>query len=191
SARNQADLLTRSTAKPGDKIAVTGYLGAAAAGLQMLLKHLTLDAKTATTLKKAFRRPQPRVTEGQKLVDLGVKTAIDISDGLLADLRHICTASHVGARIKAELVPVQSEVSANFGDNALALALSGGEDYELLFTAPAGIMEKVKAALPCPATVIGEIEAGKAGEATVVDHRGQTINLPKAGWEHFTMGSTK
>jgi thiamine-monophosphate kinase len=83
-------------------------------------------------------------------------------------------------------VPVQPEVRANFGDRALELALSGGEDYELLFTASAGVIDRVTATAPCPITVIGEITTNKAGEVTLVDSKGNTVNLPGAGWEHFT-----
>ena len=76
-------------------------------------------------------------------MERGVKAAIDISDGLISDLTHICKASQVGAQIEVDRVPVQASVKANFGDRALELALSGGEDYELLFTASAEIIDKV------------------------------------------------
>jgi len=179
-------VLTRSAAKPGEKVAVTGYLGASAAGLEVLGKHLSLDSEATTSLKKAFLLPYPRVAEGQLLVEHGVRAAIDISDGLISDLRHICQASRVSARIEIDCVPIQSAVKANFGDRALELALSGGEDYELLFTASAEVIDKVKAAASCPVTVIGEITADEASEITLVDGKGNPVNLPKAGWEHFT-----
>lgn len=178
-------LLTRSAAKAGEKVAVTGYLGAAAAGLEMLTKHLQFDSATTASLKRAFLQPYPRVTEGQILVEHGVRVAIDISDGLIRDLSHICEASRVSARIEIDCVPVQPAVRANFGDRALELALSGGEDYELLFTAGAEVIDKVKAATSCPITVIGEIMADKSGEVTVVDGRGNPVKPPKTGWEHF------
>ncbi len=179
-------ILTRSAAKVGDRVAVTGYLGAAAAGLEMLTKRLTFDSEATASLKGAFLHPYPRVAEGQILIEHGVRTAIDISDGLIKDLSHICKASQVSARIEVDRVPVQPAVKANFGDKALELALSGGEDYELLFTASAEVIDKVKAAASCPITVIGEIIADKAGEITLVDGKGHLVNLPKAGWEHFT-----
>jgi len=188
STKSQAQhILTRSAAKAGEKVAVTGYLGAAAAGLEVLSKHLSLEAEATAGLKKAFLQPYPRVAEGQILVEQGVRTAIDISDGLISDLRHICQASQVSARIEIDGVPIQSAVKANFGDRALELALSGGEDYELLFTASAEIIDKVKAAASCPITVIGEIMADKAGEITLVDGKGNPVNPPGVGWEHFTI----
>jgi thiamine-monophosphate kinase len=178
-------ILTRSAARPGDKVAVTGYLGAAAAGLEMLTKHLSLDSDSAESLKKAFFKPYPRIAEGQELVECGVKAAIDISDGLIADLCHICKMSKVGARIEVDRMPVHPAVRASFGDRALELALSGGEDFELLFTASAGIINKVKKTVSCPITVIGEITADKTGEIIMINAKGNPFKLPKAGWEHF------
>ena len=178
-------ILTRSAAEPGEKVAVTGELGAAAAGLEMLNKQLQFNPEATTCLKNAYLHPYPRITEGQLLVDQGVKTAIDISDGLISDLNHICKASQVSARIEIDRVPIQPTVKANFGDKSLELALSGGEDYELLFTASAKIINKVRRAASCPITIIGEIVADRIGEVTLIDRKGNPFNLGKAGWEHF------
>ncbi|MDO8717175.1 MAG: thiamine-phosphate kinase [Dehalococcoidales bacterium] len=178
-------VLTRSAAKVGDKVAVTGYMGGAAGGLEMLTKYLQFDSKSTDSLIQAFRRPYPRIEVGQILVDKGVRAAIDISDGLIADLNHICHKSCVGARIEVDRVPVMQAVKANFGARALELALSGGEDYELLFTASSEIIEQVKAATSCPITVIGEIIADGKNEVSLVDNHGQPVRLAKTGWEHF------
>ncbi len=182
-------VLTRSSAKPGELVAVTGYLGAAAAGLEMLTKHLQFGSKATDSLGQAFRRPYPRVEVGQILVDKGVRAAIDISDGLIADLNRICHKSCVGAKIEVDRVPVMPAVKANFGARALELALSGGEDYELIFTAGSEIIEQVKASTSCPITVIGEIilPDGKDGEneVSLVDGHGRPVRLTKTGWEHF------
>jgi thiamine-monophosphate kinase len=179
------NLLTRSAAKVGDQIAVTGYLGNAAAGLEMLTKRLKLATKASASLRKAFLQPYPRVAEGQALVKCGVKAAIDISDGLISDLNHICQSSRVGARIQVERAPIAPAVKANFGTRALEMALSGGEDYELLFTARPAVIESVKSALSCPVTVIGKIVADKASKITLVDKKGSPVSLPKTGWDHF------
>jgi thiamine-monophosphate kinase len=191
SARRQdKHILTRSGAQPGEKVAVTGYLGAAAAGLEVLTKQFQFDLEATASLKRAFLRPYPRIAEGQLLVEQGVKTAIDISDGLISDLTHICKASRVSARIEVDRVPTLPAVKANFGDKWLELTLSGGEDYELLFTASAEVIDKVRTAARCPITIIGEIIADKIGEVVLVDSRGSPFNLGKAGWEHFaTRGS--
>ena len=185
SAGRDKHILTRSVAKAGEQVAVTGYLGAAAAGLEMLTKQLQFNPEDATYLKKALFRPYPRIIEGQLLVEQGVETAIDISDGLVSDLTQICKASQVGARIEVDRVPVQSVVKVNFGEKCLKLALSGGEDYELLFTGSAKTIDKVKRTGICPVTVIGEIVADKIGEVDLVDSQGNPFNLDNGGWEHF------
>lgn len=187
STRNRdKDVLTRSAAEPGEQVAVTGYLGVSAAGLEMLSEQLTFDPEATSYLRNAFLHPAPRITEGQLLLDAGVKTAIDISDGLISDLKQICKASQVGARVEIDCVPIQPLVKANFGDKSLELALSGGEDYELLFTGSAEVIDRVKRAASCPVTVIGEIIADEAGEITLIDKEGNPFEFGKAGWEHFT-----
>jgi thiamine-monophosphate kinase len=177
-------ILTRSTARQGELVAVTGYLGAAAAGLEMLTKGLKFDPQATACFRQAFLRPYPRIAEGQLLVNQGVKTAIDLSDGLVSDLNQVCKASRVSARVEIERVPIEPGVKAHFGERALELALSGGEDYELLFTGGAEVIERVKRKAACPITVIGEILAGNKG-VTVVDSQGKPVSLTKRGWEHF------
>lgn len=178
-------ILTRSAARPGDKVAVTGYLGTAAAGLEMLSKQLPFNPETSASLKKAFLHPEPRIAEGQLLVEQGVKTAIDISDGLLSDLGHILEASQLSARIEVDRVPIHPAVKANFGNRTVELALSGGEDYELLFTASAEVTGRVMRKASRPITIIGDILAGKTGELTLIDKKGEPFKINKTGWEHF------
>ena len=179
------DMLTRSGAKEGDKIAVTGSLGAASAGWEMLSKGLRFDAETTQQLRQPFVTPYPRVAEGQLLVKHGVRAGIDISDGLVADLGHVCRASQVGARLNVDLIPVHPAARDSFGEQALTLALSGGEDYELLFTGSAAIIDHAKKTVPCPVTVIGEMVAGDENKVTLVDRRGNPFALAGGGWDHF------
>jgi len=181
-------ILTRSAAVPGEQIAVTGYLGTAAAGLEMLTKELQFAPEATACLARAFQHPLPRIAEGRLLIKHGVKTAIDISDGLISDLGHVCEASQVSARIEVDRVPIEPEVRANFSDKSLELALAGGEDYELLFTGSPEVVAQVKEAASCPITVIGEIVADKRGEVTLVDRQGNPFHLDKTGWEHFATG---
>jgi thiamine-monophosphate kinase len=176
-------ILTRSSAKVGDIVAVTGNLGAAAAGMEILKTKRKLDPAAESRLKDAFLHPIPRIAAGVMLVEHGVETAIDISDGLAADLGQICKASQVGARIEVERVPVEPAVKTAFGERALELALSGGEDYELLFTATKEIVARIKKASSLPVTAIGEVFAGKG--VSLVDKEGKPLALKKAGWEHF------
>ncbi len=178
-------ILRRSTATPGNQIAVTGHLGLSAAGLKMLKDKIILDSETTNILRQGHLKPVPKIIAGQTLVEQGVKTAIDISDGLIADLDHICKASKVGARIRIEQIPIHPLVKANF-PGYLELALYGGEDYELLFTANKAVIEKVKRTLNCSVTVIGDIvEETIPNRVTLLDISGNTIPRKKGGWEHF------
>ncbi len=179
------EVLRRSAARPGDTIAITGYPGSAAAGLEMLSQDLQFGVETATYLRSAFTRPRPRIAEGQLLLKEGVTAAIDTSDGLLADLRHICEASGVGAKINTGILPIHPAVARNFGERMREFALSGGEDYELLFTGKAGVVERVIAKMEYPVTSIGEITSGKPGEISLLDADGNPVKIDKAGWEHF------
>jgi thiamine-monophosphate kinase len=182
------ELLKRSSAVSGDKIAVTSYLGAASAGLEMLMSGLKLNNQVTTALRESLLKPFPRVKEGQALVRCGVKTGIDISDGLVSDLGHICKASALGARIRVDAIPVAPLVKTHFGETALQKALSGGEDYELLFTAPAGLIDNITAnlqSMACPVTVIGEMVPDTAAKVVLLKDNGEEYNIPKSGWDHF------
>lgn len=181
----QGRYLTRSAAKAGDQVAVTGWLGSAAAGLAMLSGKLNVEPPVAQFLRESFARPQPRLEEGLVLVEKGVRCALDISDGLLADLGHICQSSRVGAVIKSDLLPIRPEVRQTFGDSSLEMALGGGEDYQLLFAAPEKIVAGVRAASPYPVTVIGEIRAESPGEIRVIGPGGKSYRPQRTGWDHF------
>jgi thiamine-monophosphate kinase len=178
-------MLERSTASPGQQIAVTGYVGASAAGLEMLKGKTVSDPKARNILRQAHFRPVPRLREGQVLIEQGVRTAIDISDGLVADLDHICQSSKVNARINMEQVPIHPLVRAHF-PNSQELALSGGEDYELIFTADQATVGCAKQALDCPVTVIGTItKEDLPTRVLVVDSRDVVIPYRRKGWNHF------
>jgi len=180
-------MMTRSAAKPGDQIAVSGSLGASAAGLKMMNENLRFDDKISAFLRQAHFKANPRVFEGQTLAQNGVKCAIDISDGLVADLSHICQKSKVNARIDLTAILVHPVVKAAFGEDALDLALSGGEDYELLFTAPPKVMQNVTSQLAKATriTVIGEITEGEDGKIDIIDQKGSKVEFKKGGWDHF------
>ena len=181
-------ILKRSTASSGEQIAVTGQLGLSAAGLEMFKGKTIPDPEIRNIMRRAHLQPLPRVKEGQILIEQGVKTAIDISDGLTADLAHICESSEVNAKIKIEQVPVHPVVTSNF-PNYQELALSGGEDYELIFTADEATIARTKQRLNCPVTVIGDITEKKLPtRVTIVDGKGNIIPYKKGGWEHFENG---
>jgi thiamine-monophosphate kinase len=177
--------LLRSAAAPGDMVAITGYTGLAAAGLRILKERREQTVESARLLTQSHLKPVPRIEQGQKLLRLGVRAAIDISDGLIADLEHICEASHVGATVNKNLVPIHPALKQHFPSEHESLAMAGGEDYELLFTAPQKIMEQVKKSLECLVTVIGQINKEDSGQVKIVDTTGRTYEWKKIGWEHF------
>ena len=156
-------VLTRSAANVGDVIGVTGTLGASAAGLRLLSLNQgdpRRGAATADLLIEAHLTPEPRVREGALLLDHGATSAMDLSDGLLGDLPKILSASHVSARLGEREIPIAAAVKALFPDDWLELALRGGEDYELLFTAAPGDWHAIKQAIRdagTTAAIIGEI----------------------------------
>ena len=179
--------LRRSAAKAGDMIAVTGTFGASAGGLAMIRRGLSLEKKAAAALMEAHVKPTPRLKEGLILARNGVRAAIDVSDGLLGDLEKLCLASEVGARLNSERIPIHPAVIKSFGNEALTLALTGGEDYELIFTAPQKIADKCKHDLPCAVTVIGKIVKGNG--VKVLDEDGNEFSWGSSGWDHFAKGT--
>ena len=185
-SNERGDFLRRSAAQPGDVVAVTNSLGASAAGLAMLSRGLEFPVNATAALRRAHLQPMPRIAEGQELLATGIKAGMDISDGLVGDLTHICEMSKVGARLNVDLVPVSRTATTCFGSQALQFALNGGEDYELLFTAPAKIVRHVQRVLDCVVTPVGEITAAHPGKVELVDAAGRAVDLRKAGWDHFS-----
>jgi len=183
---NDIALLRRDSVAPGDLLAVTGTLGASAGGRRAAGE--CLRDEDAACLKSAHFRPQPRVRQGQILAAHGVRAAIDVSDGLVDDTSKLAAASSVDALLFASLVPVDATLARLFPADARTMALTGGEDYELLFTAPSPLMSAVLHRLEMRATVIGEITPsvpGNAGRVAVLDELGRAITLPRGGWDHL------
>jgi thiamine-monophosphate kinase len=177
--------MLRSTARLGDRVAVTGWLGSSGGGLKLMLEGVAVSQAATNFLREAHRRPRPAVAEGQLLSQAGVLTAMDVSDGLADDLSKLCLASGVAARVYADRVPVHPRLREAFPDDCLTLALNGGEDYLLLFTAPEPMMAQVMPSLPAGAAVIGEITGGPAGGVTLVATDGREEAVGRAGWDHF------
>lgn len=178
--------LRRSGAKAGDAVCVSGTIGDAALGLKVLQGGLAgVSPAQADWLAGRYRLPQPRIALGRHLAGKAT-AAMDVSDGLCADLGHICEASGVAAVIEWDRVPLSEAARAALaGEPGLADAvLGGGDDYELLFTAPALTVERMQAAaMDTPIAVIGRIEAGQG--VTVVDGSGNRISPTQTGWRHF------
>jgi len=178
--RNRA--LRRSGARIGDLIWVSGTLGDAALGLRVI-KGLAATEDEAFYLVERYRRPEPRLALGQRLLGLA-RAAIDVSDGLLADLGHILEESKVGGRLEAELLPISTVAHGLPGWQEAALG--GGDDYELVFTAAeeaTASIEALGSELGLRLTTIGRIVAG--GGLEVVDAAGAPLVVEGHGWRHF------
>ena len=190
----------RSTARPGDVIAVTGPLGRSAAGLAVLERPSApsgVEPSALAEVTAAHLRPVPRVTEGSWLAQAGGVTAmIDLSDGLATDLGHIAEESGVRCRIEVERVPVDAatrEVSRALGRDARAWATGGGEDYELLLTCEAGAVQRLSDGLARETGrrlhAIGTVTGPGTG-VTFVDAEGREVPVA-AGFEHFVTGGSR
>ena len=181
--------LMRSGAKVGDAVLVTGTLGDAAAGLHALAHPFAVEEQRSDArdlLVARLNRPTPQLAAGSALRDLA-HACIDVSDGLIADLGHICTASGVGAEVDASLLPLSPSLIAIYDDaSAQQFALTGGDDYELCFTVPMNRLADVQSDLSrlgCGVTRIGRIVEGQGVSVRGVD--GQWLETEQAGWNHF------
>ena len=177
--------MLRSAARSGDRIAVTGTLGGSAAGLAILQGQETSESSNFKSLIEAHQRPRPRVSEGEALAKAGVLCAMDVSDGFLSDLTKICTASAMSARVEAADIPVHPASSKVLPQTTLSMALNGGEDYELVFTAPADVIASLKGKLKSGFQVIGTIIDGEPGLVSVVDRDGNPLKVDAQGWDHL------
>ncbi len=179
--RGQA--LRRAGARIGDDIYVSGTLGGAALGLQVLQGRLSPPMTASDFLIRRYRLPEPRLALGEALRGVA-HAAIDISDGLLADLGHVLEVSGKGAEIHTACIPISQAAAPHRG--ALEAALTGGDDYELLFTAhpeqrPA--IQAIGQQLSLSLTVIGQITDGD--QLDVLDAKGRPLTVDGIGWRHF------
>jgi thiamine-monophosphate kinase len=195
-------VVTRAGARPGDKIFVTGTLGDAAAGLELLRagarseesgarsrrgKSEIRNPKSAITkLIQKHLRPVPRVGWGRTIALSGCANAmIDVSDGLSSDLSHICGQSGVGAVVPADKIPFSRELlksTAHLKKNPLHYALSGGEDYELLFTVPPERVKRLRS-LNIDITEIGETT--RTRKLFIIEDKNRKKGLKPSGFNHF------
>ncbi len=176
----------RSGAKPGDSVYLTGDIGRAATGFLSLKEGKKLHLPSATdSLRRRWLMPFPRIKEAREIAMGGVATAmIDLSDGLSSDLYHILEESGVGAEIWEKNLPIASEtekVCHELNRSPLEVALHGGEDYELLFTAPA--TTNVEKIVSFQVTRIGKILEGSG--LFLLNKKGERKKLKSGGWDHF------
>ena len=189
-------MVTRSGAKVGDLICVTGELGSSVAGLRFLREQKTTGKKSQTKWSPLIDRhlvPVPRIHEARTLLKKArVNAMIDISDGLASEIHHICAMSGTGAKIYLEEIPIhpQTRLSAlESGRDAHQDALYGGEDFELLFTLSSknltDTLEMLRNETGTMASTIGAIvEAGQG--ITLIDENSSRISLPFRGYDHFS-----
>ncbi len=176
-----ARVLTRGGGRPGDAVYVTGVVGAAALGLAHLLGDRAHEP-AAEPFVARWSAPVARLREGRALVEAGATACVDVSDGLAQDLGHLCRASGLAARLEAARLPMlagQRERARALGLDAVTLALTGGEDYELVFTGPAS------AALDAVGTRIGALVPGPPGGVHTHDAAGVAIDVVARGFTHF------
>jgi thiamine-monophosphate kinase len=182
-------MVRRGGAQTGDVVLVTGTIGDAALGLMVEQGRLKVDGADRMVLVGRYRLPQPR-TRLAAAIGTHAHAAVDVSDGLAADFGHLCRASQVAGRIEVSQVPLSPAARRAIKvDSALtARVLGGGDDYEVLLTAPPEAVPDLKAAAAAARidlTEIGSIErADSAGEACFIDSRGTRLSLEKAGWTH-------
>lgn len=187
------DVIFRDNAQIEDQIFVTGNLGDSALGFKILMESNRL--KVEEIFKELIEKhlcPTPRTSESVLIAKNRIATAmIDISDGLISDLGHICNQSNVGAKIWKEKLPLSSafqEYSLLFTDKPMEMPLSGGEDYELLFTVDRrkiDMLRRIQPLLQTKITHIGEIVEQKSG-ITVLDRNGQRYTVKRKGFDHFS-----
>lgn len=182
--------LRRDGAKVGEQIWVSGRPGLASLGLAQLQGKIALPEPWPRLCIAALEKPRPRVALGQALLGIA-SAAIDVSDGLLADLGHICERSNCAAAIKLvqlPYLPKGESYNAELRRLALECLLTGGDDYELCFTAPGKASQaiiQIAARLELPLWNIGEMVAGKHGEVTVFDPDERPVSFDRHGYEHF------
>lgn len=177
--------LLRRGAQPGDEIWVSGLLGDARLALEALRGTVMLDGAALARTRRALEWPTPRVALGQALQGLA-SAAIDLSDGLVGDLGHVLTRSEVGATLNVDALPRSPDLAAQAPAMQRLCTLAGGDDYELLFTAPAGRHAAVLAAAAAAgvaATCIGHINAGLG--LRLQDSQGRAVDFRGGGFDHF------
>jgi thiamine-monophosphate kinase len=182
----EGEAVLRSGARAGDLIAVTGTLGASAAGMA-LLEQGSDSSATGELLRVSHLRPNPRIAVGAIMHSHGVSAAMDLSDGLLGDLPKILAASGVSARVDVDRLPIIPAVRALFPERAEDFALRGGEDYELLVTlAPGRFDEFAQAAgeVGGTVTVVGEVSEEWPGRLRLF-RDGKPLSPPTGAFDHF------
>ena len=200
-------VLRRDAAKPGDVIAVTAPLGGSAGGLRVLQEMQARGERASrgsdgapenapadprAQLVESHMHPWPRVDAGELAVKAGIRCGMDISDGLVQDLGHICRASGVDVELRLDDIPIEEALRQVYPDDARTLAATGGEDYELILIGGEGALKLADSALRRRLELedrqihfVGAVTAAGEGRVRTVDAAGADVALGSGGWDHL------
>jgi thiamine-monophosphate kinase len=178
---NKPLIMKRNCAEPGDVIAVTGFLGDSSGGLNLLKTRV----KNFEYLKNTHFKPKPKVNESQIFAKMGIKTCIDISDGLITDSIRISKASNVSIIIDTDKIPISQELKEAFPNSWKNQALNGGEDYQLLITGKNELITKIKNENDLNLTIIGNVEKKSSELLTLLENKKPSSEFLSKGWDHF------
>lgn len=183
----QGRMVTRGGARPGDAIYVTGVIGDSAGGLAIFNreKHALTEAQRDHLVAR-YRMPEPPVDFGKRLADLAT-ASVDVSDGLVADVGHLASASGVAVEIDAEAIPMSDALRAYWGagPDAILRAATSGDDYQIAFSASPARDGDIRAAALQAGVTVTRIGTVRAGEAVLFNYQGRSLPVPKPGYRHF------
>lgn len=184
----QGRMVKRSGAQIGDAVYVTGTIGDSAGGLALLCQEPhDLSQAQRDYLTSRYRQPEPPVVFGSRFLKDVASAAIDVSDGLIADLGHVASASHVRIDLDAEAIPRSEALRALWGEGegAILRAATAGDDYQIAFTARSAAHADILAAAAQAAIPVSRIGTVSAGEGVVLHHQGRVLTVPQPGYRHF------
>ena len=189
---NHTSTLMRNDAKPGDLVVVSGELGSSAAGLKLISdfdrslyeNEADKSSKFIPFLTSHFK-PEPQIALGRAILDFNITTCTDISDGLIRDLSNICDSSNVSSIVNIDKIPTDVNLKSIFPNDWIELCLSGGEDYQLLFTGTKNKISKIQKHTSSKLTIIGQITKRSDPKISLIDNENNTIKFSQKGWDHF------
>ena len=189
---NHTSTLMRNDAKPGDLVVVSGELGSSAAGLKLISdfdrslyeNEADKSSKFIPFLTSHFK-PEPQIALGRAILDFNITTCTDISDGLIRDLSNICDSSNVSSIVNIDKIPTDVNLKSIFPNDWIELCLSGGEDYQLLFTGTKNKISKIQKHTSSKLTIIGQITKPSDPKISLIDNANNTIKFSQKGWDHF------
>jgi len=183
----QGRMVKRGGARPGDAVYVTGFIGDSAGGLAIFKreKHALTEIQRDHLVAR-YRVPEPPIEFGKRLAGLA-SSSVDVSDGLVADMAHLASASGVAIDIHAERIPLSDALRAFWGEgpDAILRAATSGDDYQIAFSAPPARDGDIRAAAASAGVTVTRIGMAAAGEGVTLHHQGHPLPVPRPGYRHF------